>query len=344
MMHSRPILTIAIPTFNRSKFLKYLLESIFRDFERLPDDLELLIFDNASTDDTEGVVAHFFSSNKQIYYTKNIENVGGDANVANCYLKANGKYVWVIGDDEILYSGCVGFVLDFCRHNKFGLLHMECATFVDGEQERVIVRQVSNNLMPRLLTSISFFNETNIALTFISANIVNKEILIEAQLDFEKEVFEIKGLHLPQLAFFYNALKNCGENYRIDSPMLAGTLHNSGGYEMIKVFGENLSRITKKIIGEWHPRSVQVIENASITLWMPYAVRDKILNISGTNKYKEEDIWIAAKMAFGHRLLFWLLLAPFFFTSNFMIKYLLFIIQKFNGVNRKLGYFFFKYF
>jgi glycosyltransferase involved in cell wall biosynthesis len=58
MQNDRPFLTIAISTYNRSAFLSELLSCLFDQCKSDPR-LEVLVSDNASTDETSAVVAAY---------------------------------------------------------------------------------------------------------------------------------------------------------------------------------------------------------------------------------------------------------------------------------------------
>lgn len=75
-----PILTIAIPTYNSSKYLKETLEKTIIQCEK-NNEIEILVSDNCSTDDTESVVKDFINKEINIRYLKNSQNVGLDKNV-----------------------------------------------------------------------------------------------------------------------------------------------------------------------------------------------------------------------------------------------------------------------
>lgn len=61
-------LSIIIPVWNKSQFTK----TCIKDLSQLPEDHEIIIVDNASTDDTESS----FKDNKRIIYHRNSENLG----------------------------------------------------------------------------------------------------------------------------------------------------------------------------------------------------------------------------------------------------------------------------
>lgn len=88
--------TVAIPTFNRSRFIGKTIESVL---EQTYQDFELLIINNASTDNTESVVRSF--TDKRVHYVKNEKNIGIIGNWNKCIQLSSGKYLVILGDDDI---------------------------------------------------------------------------------------------------------------------------------------------------------------------------------------------------------------------------------------------------
>src|SRR5277367_2609330 len=106
----RPLLTIAIPTFNRCQFLRQLLDSLGEQ-TRGDDRVEILVSDNASPDETSAVVAEARRQGTRLNYIRNEENIGADANFLQCYERATSKYLWIFSDDDLLRPGAVHLIL-----------------------------------------------------------------------------------------------------------------------------------------------------------------------------------------------------------------------------------------
>ncbi|KAA5805704.1 glycosyltransferase family 2 protein [Thermoanaerobacterium thermosaccharolyticum] len=92
-----PKVTVAIPTYNRAHYLKEAIESVLN---QTYTDYELLVVDNASTDITEEVVKSF--SDKRIKYIKNETNIGMVNNWNKCIDLAQGEYLIIFHDDDIM--------------------------------------------------------------------------------------------------------------------------------------------------------------------------------------------------------------------------------------------------
>ena len=83
----RPLLTIAIPTYNRSEYLKRSLENIITqilEVDNFGESIELVVSDNCSTDNTAEVIKNLSSKYSFIKYNKNDENFGSDKNFLKC--------------------------------------------------------------------------------------------------------------------------------------------------------------------------------------------------------------------------------------------------------------------
>jgi glycosyltransferase involved in cell wall biosynthesis len=98
------LLSISIPTRNRSKCLDDLLFDISASVENGEIDKSLFkiyIFDNASIDKTSEVVSSH-KAHLPIIYKINQKDIGMGLNIYQAYTAIEGEYVWVIGDDELL--------------------------------------------------------------------------------------------------------------------------------------------------------------------------------------------------------------------------------------------------
>ena len=96
-----PVVSICVPTFNRSRYLASLLDSLAVQLDGFPYPYELVIADNASPDDT-GAVVERFADRLPIRYVRHEENIGCFANVQFVMMQATGRYVIYLSDDDCL--------------------------------------------------------------------------------------------------------------------------------------------------------------------------------------------------------------------------------------------------
>lgn len=106
-----PLLSICIPTFNRSRYLENCLESIRHSLGQSDLRVEICISDNASVDNTLDIVAHA-SHTLPLKYRRNKINLGMAQNFLDVVAMATGDYVWLIGDDDLLMQDGIGKLLN----------------------------------------------------------------------------------------------------------------------------------------------------------------------------------------------------------------------------------------
>jgi abequosyltransferase len=111
-MTSRPLLSLCIPTYNRAAYFQEALESGLREWAGQPAGLvELLVCDNASTDDTPARLAQAQARHPELKVFRNAENLGFDGNYLRCVEEATGEFVWVMGDDDVWLPGSIARIL-----------------------------------------------------------------------------------------------------------------------------------------------------------------------------------------------------------------------------------------
>jgi glycosyltransferase involved in cell wall biosynthesis len=107
----QPLLSIGIPTFNRASRLNSLLNSIVQQCARFAQEVEIIVSDNASTDETKEVVERY-RGQFPIIYSRNRVNEGACRNVQILgSALSNGRFTWLIGDDDLVRQDAIQRVL-----------------------------------------------------------------------------------------------------------------------------------------------------------------------------------------------------------------------------------------
>lgn len=102
-MVDKPLVSICIPTYNRSVQLKKTIESIVKQPEFISGKAEIVISDNASEDNTEFVGREYAEKYENILYFRNAENIR-DKNFPLVLSRANGVLRKLNNDTFILKS------------------------------------------------------------------------------------------------------------------------------------------------------------------------------------------------------------------------------------------------
>jgi glycosyltransferase involved in cell wall biosynthesis len=109
-------LSICIPSYNRFKNLDNLLSSIVNNHvsNKL---IEIIVTDNASKDMTASVV-NKYKKKIRLRYFRNTYNLGMAKNIINCTKFANGEFIWILGDDDLLFKNSLKEILKVINKNK----------------------------------------------------------------------------------------------------------------------------------------------------------------------------------------------------------------------------------
>jgi len=97
---TKPVLSICIPTYNRAGLLEALLEHLLFVHD-LSFETEIVIYDNASTDNTEELVRSY-AERLPIRYFRQTHNVGVEPNTVASLREARGIYTVYLADDDRL--------------------------------------------------------------------------------------------------------------------------------------------------------------------------------------------------------------------------------------------------
>lgn len=110
METKQPLLSICIPTRNRSDVLNLCLKSIVED-PAFSDDVEIVVSDNCSTDETKVVVMSYSENRQNIKYFRNDTDVGGDRNILLSLERGTGAFLKLNNDYSVFNEGALGFLL-----------------------------------------------------------------------------------------------------------------------------------------------------------------------------------------------------------------------------------------
>ena len=115
-MNSEVLLSICIPTYNRAYALKECLHNITAQ-DGFDQTVEVVITDNASTDDTEALVEGYRQQYPNIRYYKNAENVGMEKNFVLVMQKAQGKLIKLFNDYSLMKPGTLKEMKEVIEQN-----------------------------------------------------------------------------------------------------------------------------------------------------------------------------------------------------------------------------------
>ena len=94
-LSNQPVLSICIPIYNRTEFLKRQFEQFLSCRELFENKVQLYISDNCSEEDLAAIASEYSNLGLVLEYSRNDENIGPDSNFVKCFNNARGEYVWL---------------------------------------------------------------------------------------------------------------------------------------------------------------------------------------------------------------------------------------------------------
>ena len=128
-MHINPLVTIITPTYNRASFIKQTIESVLNQTYQ---NIEYLILDDNSTDNTKEIVSSF--NDPRIKYIYNNSNQGNLVVSTKGMNLASGYYLGVVDSDDFLELTCI----EECINNigNAGMIYTQAQ--YTGDKEGVV--------------------------------------------------------------------------------------------------------------------------------------------------------------------------------------------------------------
>jgi abequosyltransferase len=252
------IFSIAIPTHNRSTFVNKNIQSLYENNFFDLDYVELLISDNSTDLKTKSLVTKY--NFKNIRYIK-VSPCTYKENWLNCLNFSSGKYILILGDDDIL--------------DKLLINHL--STIIQKEFSLAIFKGIGyeNKVPTNFESDLSFKHSSDPAeflkfagtkITFISSIIINKQLIIKDKHKIKNELNE----NLVQLDFIMHLLKKHKQFLLINNYLVyAYSGNNAWGYSGLKLFSSDLNKYMKKYLNQ---NEIRIVNNAFLSSFFPFEI------------------------------------------------------------------------
>ncbi len=110
-----PRVSICIPTYNGARFIAEALEGAL---SQTFSDLEVLVVDDGSSDDTIKIAEEFARKDSRIKVHRNPQNLGLPKNWDRCRELASGEWITFLFHDDLLHSNCVEKMVEAANRNS----------------------------------------------------------------------------------------------------------------------------------------------------------------------------------------------------------------------------------
>ncbi len=239
-----PILSICIPSYNRSALLVQALNAIYN---QLPSDsldkVEIIVSDNASPDDTRDTVAMFLQTHRgfPLSYFCQPRNLGAEANIDSLLKGATGDFILLLSDDDILLPGAVERLLQIIAvQPTVDAIGLNVKPFVKTVDEPG--QPIRNDSADRLITDRDeALGALGTWITFVSA-LAFRRTAMRSQ-GYTHRI----GSNFIHSYVFLDVMAQ-GSCWLTHEPFLATRANNTGGYSFFKVFISDFASLLEEAV------------------------------------------------------------------------------------------------
>ena len=196
--------------------------------------IEVLVVDNASTDETAAVAAKHAGRFSLFRYERNDRNLGIDGNIHRCTQMARGCWVQLLSDDDLLIPGALLTIMSrLFQHVDADFLFLNVISFTDELPQ-------PTEYLPRLqlkedvvCSDLNLIVETcHIWLTFLSSFVLRKEAWNRSA---ALESYIGTDIYLSYALL--DLISKAQKTVVVAQPLIAARAHFSGSYRIFYAFG-----------------------------------------------------------------------------------------------------------
>ncbi|MCC2547919.1 glycosyltransferase [Hymenobacter sp. BT175] len=301
------ILTIAIPTYNRADLLGKALAAVHAQIGNVADRVEVVISNNASTDHTKQIIDQYGTLFRHFRYFEHPTNTGPDANIAQAFRLAKGRYAWVLSDDDILLPNTLENIVRVLERQEIGLMfltpiwynhHIEDAR----PNNEPFAYQVYDN-------PTAYLEQVGYWITFISGIITNKSLVQDLDV-----LYKFQNTNLIQIGWTLPAIFRGKPNVKVSSDVILGRAEASVNYKFFKVHSTNFNLVMNGLVAAGHVpvQARDIVNRKLITELFPQYIAPGKQFINGENPY------LILLEAYWRYPAFWLTLVPIFFKRLYV--------------------------
>ena len=233
-----PLLSIAIPTYNRPQKLKKCLLSVI---SQITDQVEIVVTDNSENEESSFIVEELIvEMGVDIKYYHNEKNIGLDGNFYEGVQKSNGLYVHWLSDDDELMPGSLVILLNLLSEirNTKSFIFLNSIGFEENINGRIWKSQWLNTVGPIHFDNVELaLEEIGSDITFVSSYCFHRESWISVSVP-SRHFGTNLYLTYTLIAF----LAQFREIYFIRTPIIGHRHDYTGNFHLLKPFTIELQK------------------------------------------------------------------------------------------------------
>ncbi len=322
-----PRLSICIPTYNGREVLGPLLESVVC---QITSDVEVIICDDASNDNTYHLALDFSEKYSFIKVFRNTINLGMDRNFTQVVAYASGDYIWFTGQDDLFGLGAINKFFsilelqpetDFIYFNyrfKNGTLSQEVDSPPLNIKEDLYLRD-----------SESYFKTFDHVPSFLGSAVMRREFWMNTS----PAVFF--GTHYVQVGVWLMNLKDRATYVVADPSFMTCRIpedswKHKSGQMLFEIFSGHLEVYFRVYHTDRNPVPKELYERKMNEFYRTIA--HKVIFFGNLGFRRTEAIDRRIKLMFGSKLLsYWFYVLPSMYIPPFLSRRLVSIYRLFKN-------------
>ena len=170
-------LSVAIPTYNGAKYIREALDSIITQLDDIDEEIEIVISDNASTDETPEIIREYQKKYPLIKYFRNEENLGADRHFDLAVRRAKGKFVWLLSDNDLIKPCAIREVIDVIgKHYDLAAIFVNWGDYSNELKTCITERVVDKKKDVFYEDADDFLSDLKLSAIFVSSDIFNRSL------------------------------------------------------------------------------------------------------------------------------------------------------------------------
>lgn len=290
-MNINPIVTIICTCYNHEKYVVESLQSVLQQSYK---NIQLIVVDDCSTDNSVTVIENFISNYPEIIFIKNKTNLGLTKSVNNAIIQAKGDFFIDLAADDVLVSNCI---------------ELQIATYKNSEYKNLAIVYGNAEIISEKGNHLSYYFEVDKSLKAnpkrpsgtIYKNVISTETTIcSVAALYKTSIFDLSNkydetLCYEDLDYWIRISRNYDiefiDEILIKKRFLLSSLHQSF-HKKHAVIGKSVYKILKMAAG----LNKSKIENSVLATRVMLEIKRSIKRITPILLAKNSLLWLQLKI------------------------------------------------
>lgn len=134
MTHKKPLVTALVPSYNHGKYIVERIESILK---QTYENIELIVIDDKSTDDSIEIINEL-KDKYGFTFIQNKKNSGSPFSAWESVCKlANGEYIWICESDDVAETNFIEVALEQFHKCPEAVMFYASSNVIDNESKKI---------------------------------------------------------------------------------------------------------------------------------------------------------------------------------------------------------------